>query len=125
MHQTGFAIMECLESRLPRLLIGYSPLYAKFAEEAEDAAARLDPTEVDIRNFEERWIGASGFLSQYTRELDVLADFTGEHAACERRVIFYVTDILEAHVRQELGNLRSAFEMLLSIRRAMGLSEAA
>jgi hypothetical protein len=124
MHTTGFAIMDCLGSRIPKFWVDYSSLYARFTEEA-DVAAGLNSTEVDVRNFEESWIGANGFLSQHTRKLEALADFTGEHTMCERRAICYVTDILEANVRQELCNLRSRFEMQLRIRKLMGLSEAA
>jgi hypothetical protein len=124
MHKTGFAIMECFESRVPKFSDSSQALYAQFIIEAEAESARPYSEEAEVKSFEERWTGPSGFLGQHEKKLEALADFTDEHLICERHAINYVMELLRVTVRQELRGLRSVFEMVVSIRESMELRQA-
>ena len=121
MHKTGFAIMECFGSRVPKFSSYSASIYANFVTEAETQEAILAPKETEVNSFEGRWLGPSGLLKQHMEMLETLADFTDEHSRCERNAIDYVMHMLEAHVREKLDSLRDVFEMIVSIRAKSGI----
>jgi hypothetical protein len=123
MHQTGFAILDCFGSRVPKFSIYSGALYAQFIAEVETQEAILVPEESEVKSFEDRWLGPSGFLKQHMEMLETQADFTDEHSSCERNAIEYVMDLLVADVMEKLDVLRNVFEMVVGIRVKYGIAQ--